>query len=85
MTDIPPIVHLTLGILFVVVVVKGRKKIRAWWRRGCDRCRLEDTWQKDGWTHIAHTCFPWRNPYRDRKGRLWVFGRRVEEQERRAR
>lgn len=65
-----------LGLAVAAVVARP---VRRWWRKGCDRCRLEDIGHTV-WSHTPHTCFPWRNPYKDRKGRIWEFGRLVEKQ-----
>lgn len=68
-----------LGIgFFLGVIVAGllARPIRRWWRKGCDRCRLEDIGGV-GWAATPHTCFPWRNPYKDSEGNIWEFGKKI--------
>src|SRR6202008_415038 len=71
MTEISPATHLASLIVFVLLVATAAPRIRRWWRRGCDRCRIEDM-GGTRWSPVAHTCFPWRNPYMSRKGQLWL-------------
>jgi hypothetical protein len=71
-----------VGLAFftaLVVAFANASRIRHWWRKGCDRCRLEDIGGAS-WTHTAHTCFSWRNPYRDKHGQVWEFGKKVKQQ-----
>ena len=75
-TEIPPLVHLAAMITFVALVVSFGPKIRTWWRNGCPACLLEDSGGAS-WTPTPHTCFSWRNPYRDRRGNVYEFGKIV--------
>lgn len=83
-----------IAFTIIAVAIANAKRIRHWWRKGCDRCRLEDIGHElnpepkepsrvvrpllgAAWSHTPHTCFPWRNPYKDRNGDIWEFGRKV--------
>jgi hypothetical protein len=66
------------GIIFTSLLAAAYfvgPSVRRWWRKGCDGCRVEDLGSQ--WTHTAHTCFPWRNPYRDKNGNIREFGKIV--------
>lgn len=71
------------GLLFAAGLVAAfafYPRVRRWWRKGCDSCRITEMGGNPS-SAVAHTCFPWKNPYRDRHGHVWEFGRRIDGRE----
>lgn len=60
-----------VAILVVVLYIDSAERRRV----GCDGCRVEALGSQ--LPYIEHTCSKLRAKYRDRKGRLFMFGRKT--------
>jgi hypothetical protein len=72
---VSPQAQLAAFILVVIAAPIVGPRVLRWWRKGCDACRMRNIGTPTPAANVTHTCFPWRNPYKDRKGNIHEFPR----------